>query len=376
MKKTLLTLAVLLAIPTLVLGADTFTPTSWTRSVTTGYVRPNILTDTLRISSLTNCDTIDTDADGDFSCGTDGGGGGTPGGSTTQVQYNNAGAFGGITGATTNGTVLTLTSPVINTSLNSAYATASTIGIFDGSKNLISASTSTYPGLTEFSYLKGVTSAIQTQFTGKLGTTLTSANFFVGNGSNVATGVAMSGDATLANTGAVTVVSASDTTAGKVELATISETNTGTDTTRAVTPDGLAGSYAGTKNLDFYILDSNYNLVTGDGKMYTRIPSDYNGMDIVSASCGVNTTSSSGTPTIQLARGRQANATSAHSYVDVLSTRITIDASEYDSKDATTSSVVDTSNDDVATGDMLRWDLDVTGTGTKGLICNVALRLP
>lgn len=39
---------------------------------------------------------------------------GSVGGSTTQVQYNNAGAFGGISGATTNGTVLTLTSPVIN----------------------------------------------------------------------------------------------------------------------------------------------------------------------------------------------------------------------------------------------------------------------
>ena len=38
-----------------------------------------------------------------------------------------------------------------------------------------------------------------------LRTDLTSAQFFVGNGSNVATGVAMSGDATLANTGAVTL---------------------------------------------------------------------------------------------------------------------------------------------------------------------------
>lgn len=38
-----------------------------------------------------------------------GGGGGTPGGSDTQVQYNNAGSFGGITGATTDGTTLTLT---------------------------------------------------------------------------------------------------------------------------------------------------------------------------------------------------------------------------------------------------------------------------
>lgn len=46
---------------------------------------------------------------------TGGGGGGTPGGSDTQLQYNNAGAFGGITGATTNGTIVTLTSPVFIT---------------------------------------------------------------------------------------------------------------------------------------------------------------------------------------------------------------------------------------------------------------------
>jgi hypothetical protein len=43
------------------------------------------------------------------------GGSGTPGGSTTQVQYNNAGAFGGITGATTDGTSLTLVAPVLGT---------------------------------------------------------------------------------------------------------------------------------------------------------------------------------------------------------------------------------------------------------------------
>ncbi len=46
---------------------------------------------------------------------TGGGGGGSPGGSNTQLQYNNAGAFGGITGATTDGTVVTLTSPVFVT---------------------------------------------------------------------------------------------------------------------------------------------------------------------------------------------------------------------------------------------------------------------
>jgi hypothetical protein len=36
-----------------------------------------------------------------------GSGGGTPGGSTTQIQYNNAGAFAGASGLTTNGTNLT-----------------------------------------------------------------------------------------------------------------------------------------------------------------------------------------------------------------------------------------------------------------------------
>lgn len=39
--------------------------------------------------------------------------GGTPGGSTTQLQYNNAGAFGGISGATTNGTAVTFASTAL-----------------------------------------------------------------------------------------------------------------------------------------------------------------------------------------------------------------------------------------------------------------------
>jgi len=39
-------------------------------------------------------------------------GGGTPGGSTTQVQYNNAGAFGGISGFTTDGTRVTASTTI------------------------------------------------------------------------------------------------------------------------------------------------------------------------------------------------------------------------------------------------------------------------
>jgi hypothetical protein len=43
-----------------------------------------------------------------------GSGGGTPGGSTTQVQYNNAGAFGGISTFTYDGTTLTTAGQFIN----------------------------------------------------------------------------------------------------------------------------------------------------------------------------------------------------------------------------------------------------------------------
>jgi hypothetical protein len=51
------------------------------------------------------------------------GGGGTPGGSTTQVQYNNAGAFGGISGVTTDGTRMTA-----STTIGVGGATPSTSG--------------------------------------------------------------------------------------------------------------------------------------------------------------------------------------------------------------------------------------------------------
>ncbi|MCL4419564.1 hypothetical protein M1146_05710 [Patescibacteria group bacterium] len=50
--------------------------------------------------------------------------------------------------------------------------TANTIAIFGATKNIISADTVTYPSLTELSYVKGVTSAIQTQLGNKLATGL------------------------------------------------------------------------------------------------------------------------------------------------------------------------------------------------------------
>ena len=46
---------------------------------------------------------------GDGTWATPAGGGGSPGGSNTQVQYNNSAAFGGVSGATSDGTTLSVT---------------------------------------------------------------------------------------------------------------------------------------------------------------------------------------------------------------------------------------------------------------------------
>lgn len=113
----------------------------------------------------------------------------------------------------TNAGVTSISSDVVtNTHVNSAAAialsklaatTASRALVSDGS-GVISPATTT---ATEIGYVNGVTSSIQTQLDGKVSSTLTSANIFVGNGSNVATGVAVSQDATMDNTGAFTVIS-------------------------------------------------------------------------------------------------------------------------------------------------------------------------
>lgn len=145
---------------------------------------------------------------------------------------------------------------------------------------------------------------------------------------------------------------------------------TGAGTTGATGATGSQGATgpSGGKSVSIQVLDKDTDLTTGDGKAYFRIPSSLNGLDIIAVAAAVNTTSSSGLPTVMIARGRQSGATNAHSFVDVLSTAITIDANEYDSKDATTAAVINTSNDDLATGDLIRIDVDVAGTGTKGLL--------
>ena len=112
------------------------------------------------------------------------------------------------------------------------------------------------------------------------------------------------------------------------------------------------------------MIDDATELTTGDGKLIFMVPAELNGLDLVDAQAAVTSVSSSGLPTIQVRNVTNAN-------VDMLSTRITIDQSEFTSYTAATPRVIDTAADNVATGDLIAIDVDVAGTGAGGLLVNL-----
>jgi len=180
------------------------------------------------------------------------------------------------------------------------------------------------------------------------------------------------GDVVVSSSGTVwTVESATTSLAGKVELATTNETTTGTDTVRAVTPRGLSQSVYGAKTCSILVSDPNgAAITTGDGKAYVRIPAYLEGMNLVDVDASLSTESSSGAVTVQIRRKRSGSS------VDMLSTPITIDASETDSQTAATAWVINTSNDDVSETDQIYIDIDGAGTGAKGLCVTLTFVIP
>jgi len=161
---------------------------------------------------------------------------------------------------------------------------------------------------------------------------------------------------------------ASDSATGVVELATIAETTTGTDATRAITPDGLAGSDYGKRVVGIMVVDIDSNTSTGDGKAFFRVPSVLNGYNLVAVAACVYTAGTTGTTDIQI-----RNKTDSQ---DMLSTKITIDSTETDSSTAA-AAVINATYDDVATGDVLAIDVDaVSTTPAKGLFVELTFQLP
>ena len=150
--------------------------------------------------------------------------------------------------------------------------------------------------------------------------------------------------------------------------ASSAEIDTGTDDAKFVTPDGLAGSNRGKRVIQVKVFDDATALATGNGKAIFMIPVELNGMNLVDVEAFVTTVSSSGAPNVMI-----RNVTDSQ---DMLSTAITIDASEYTSLTAATAPVINTSYDDVATGDLIAIDVDGAGTGAKGLGIILSFQTP
>jgi len=148
-------------------------------------------------------------------------------------------------------------------------------------------------------------------------------------------------------------------------MASIAETNTGTETTKAVSPDGLAGSYGGTKSIVLIAVEATVSLTVADGKIYVPIPPALNGMNLASANAIVNTAGTTNATTIDI-----YNFTDS---CDMLSGAISIASGGT----VGTAGTVDTSHDDVATNDVLRVDVTtMSTTAPKGLMVFLEFRLP
>ena len=170
--------------------------------------------------------------------------------------------------------------------------------------------------------------------------------------------------------GTLAVSAASTTAAGISEIAIASEVNTGTDATRAISPDAMAGSNFGIRYVGI-MLNTTTALTTSE-KFYFRIPVALTGMNLVSVSASVGTgaagSSSSDKPTFTV-----KNVTDAQ---QMLSTSLTIDANEYTSATAAVAAVINATYDDVVTDDLIEVAVTTAGTGVTYATVTLGFQLP
>lgn len=123
------------------------------------------------------------------------------------------------------------------------------------------------------------------------------------------------------------------------------------------------------------VFDDSEDVATGDGAgdLFFPVPETLDGFDLTGVKAyhqTAGTGAGSDTTDIQI-----HNVTDT---ADMLSTVLTIDEDETSSATAAAAAVINTATDDVATGDILRIDVDalVTGTAPKGLIVELKFELP
>jgi hypothetical protein len=142
-----------------------------------------------------------------------------------------------------------------------------------------------------------------------------------------------------------------------------------TGATGATGPTGPTGP-GPDRSVSMFLTSPSGALTVGDGKAFYRVPAILNGFTVSAVAAANLTASSSGLPNFQLRRKRATTS------VDVLSTPVTIDVGELDSKDAATAAVVNSANAGLQTGDILFVDCDAAGTGTLGVTFDVRMLGP
>lgn len=126
-------------------------------------------------------------------------------------------------------------------------------------------------------------------------------------------------------------------------------------------PDPIPGISGGSSGslYEIKVFSDTQLLSVAEGLFIFAIPSDLNGLHLTAVAAFVTTVSSSGLPTVGI-----RNVTGG---VEMLSTSITIDVSEFTSYTAATPAIINVVNSAVSTGDRISVDCDVAGTSAKGL---------
>lgn len=119
--------------------------------------------------------------------------------------------------------------------------TSSVLTITGGTNSIIGSGVTIEVAEADASTSGYLTSSDWNTFNGKLGTSLTDAYVFVGNGSNIAAGVAISGDITLANDGTVAIASGVIVDADVNASAAITRTKLATGTAYRILANNASG---------------------------------------------------------------------------------------------------------------------------------------
>ena len=151
--------------------------------------------------------------------------------------------------------------------------------------------------------------------------------------------------------------------------AAYTDLNTGTEDNKYVTPDGFAASNFGKRVVELTVFDYTTDVATGNGKGYFIVPDELNGMNLVRVAATVITAGTTNSTTIAI-----YNLTDTQ---EMLSTLMAIETTETTTRTSAAPGVIDTTHDDVATGDVLRIDVDAASTtAPKGLIVEMVFALP